>query len=62
MKYRNYHPSDSDPVGRLLQNRLDYDYLKHVAPDKVPDNIKAMWRLIDIIGFILLCMFVAKYN
>ena len=58
MKYKNVNPHKSDYIGRLLQNRVDYSYLKHVAPDQIPTEIKWMWRLINLIVLIVLSILV----
>ena len=54
MKYRNTRPDDSDYIGRLLQNKVDYNYLSHNAPHKIPQNIERMWLLIKAVVFLLL--------
>ena len=56
MKYKNVHPHEKDYLGRLLQNRVDYNYLSRVAPDQIPVEIKWMWRLITLVIVIVLCI------
>lgn len=57
-KYTNYQPQDA--VGKILQNRHDYDYLSHVSPESIPPSIKKFWRTVDIIGFILFVLWLAS--